>query len=301
MRYTHDLTEKITNNRVAPRIGSAAISMLLIAAAAVGTSPLARAAEAASTPGVCLEAEASTVDAEAWAQVLEAIEAAVDDEPDFFPDATILSLPDLTQPWEPESVSTVRIGIWGSGAGEPGSSGARLERLAATHCLLAGTSWTTTISHELLQAGAERILAAALLPDATGVPPIREGAEAAIAVEFDPAERRVRTTLEFNVPVGIWNPGGTCWIDDVLGVDAASERVVTSTTTGMRVDPFMESGCQKFQAFMTEGGAGEQALSLLPTTVALTDDTSVSFMAASVEVNSEAIVMSDAGHRPSDP
>ena len=173
-----------------------------------------------------------------------------------------------------EDGSTVKIGIWASGNGRPDPNDGRRERLAASDCLVEGSAWTTMISHELLQAGAERILAGARLPDDSGEPPIREDAEAAIVVEFDPAQGRVRTTLEFNVPVGPFNPGGTCWIDDVLSVDPLTGMVVPTTTAGMDVDPFMESGCQKFQAFMTDGGAGEQALSLLPAAIELTDGSS---------------------------
>lgn len=67
---------------------------------------------------------------------------------------------------------------------------------------------------------------------------------------------------------------------------------VASASADMDVDAFMESGCQKFQAFMTDGGAGEQALSLLPVAISLAKGTSVSFLPTSIDVGSDAIVMS---------
>lgn len=73
------------------------------------------------------------------------------------------------------------------------------------------------------------------------------------------------------MPVGFLRLGGTCWIDDVLSVDPGTGTVVTNASTGMDVDPFTEAACQKFGAFMTEGGAGEQALSLLPLAIPLGD------------------------------
>ncbi len=181
-------------------------------------------ADAGPAPAVCIEAEAAALDPGAWAGVLEAIELATEQKPDFFPDATVVSLPDLTEPWDAADTPTVRIGIWATAADAPDSAGDRQEGLAATDCLADGASWTTTISGEMLQAGAERILAGARLPDDSGSPPIREDAEAAIAVELDPADGRVRTTLQFNVPVGPLRLGGTCWIDDDLDTDGASRH-----------------------------------------------------------------------------
>ena len=68
----------------------------------------------------------------------------------------------------------------------------------------------------------------------------------------------------------------------------------------MDVDPFTESACQKFAAFMTEGGAGEQALGLLPVAIALDDGVTARFVATSATVSDQGVVMSGAVGRPSD-
>lgn len=255
---------------------------------------------AGAAPAICIEADASALDPGAWAEVLAAIELATDQKPDFFPDATVVSVPDLTEPWEAADTPTIRIGIWATASDAPDSAGDGQQDLAASDCLADGAGWTTTISGELLQAGAERILAGARLPDDSGSPPIREDAEAAIAVDLDPAEGRVRTTLQFDVPVGPLRLGGRCWIDDALGIDGATGDAVTRASTGMDVDPFTESACQKFAAFMTDGGAGEQALSLLPTAISLGDGTVARFVARSAEVSDRGVVMSGTIHTPSD-
>ena len=305
MRVAHALADRVMRSPGVSRLVMAVVVSAGACAIAGGASSVHAEtadtpAEAGAAPPVCIEADASALDPGAWAAVLEAIKLAADQKPDFFPDATVVSLPDLTEPWDAADTPTVRIGIWVTASDAPDSAGDRQERLAATDCLADGASWTTTISGELLQAGAERILAGARLPDDSGSPPIREDAEAAIAVEFDPAEGRVRTTLEFTVPVGPLRLGGRCWIDDSLGIDRATGTAVASASTGMDVDPFTESACQKFAAFMTEGGAGEQALALLPVTIPLGDGTTARFVATSANVSDRGVVISGVVRRPSD-
>ena len=305
MSVAHDLADKVMRSPVVSRLGIA--SVVIAGGCALSAGATSVRAETADTdtgarpaPAICIEADASALDPGAWAEVLEAIELATERQPDFFPDAAIVSVPDLTAPWETTDIPAVRIGIWATADDAPDSAEDRQQDVAAADCLADAAGWTTTISGDLLQAGAERILAGARLPDESGTPPIREDAEAAITVEFDPAEGRVRTTLEFKVPIGFLRLGGTCWIDDVLSVDPATGTVVTSASTGMNVDPFTESACQKFGAFMTEGGAGEQALSLLPVAIPLADGTTARFVATSANVSARGIVMSGALRRPTD-
>ncbi len=305
MRVAQALAQDVKRSPLVSRLGTAMVVIAGGCALAGGASSVhaeasGTLADAGPAPAVCIEAEAAALDPGAWAGVLEAIELATEQKPDFFPDATVVSLPDLTEPWDAADTPTVRIGIWATAADAPDSAGDRQEGLAATDCLADGASWTTTISGEMLQAGAERILAGARLPDDSGSPPIREDAEAAIAVELDPAEGRVRTTLEFNVPVGPLRLGGTCWIDDAIDIDGATGTAVTRVSSGMDVDPFTESACQKFAAFMTDGGAGEQALALLPVAIALDGGASARFVATSATVSDQGVVMSGAVRGPSD-
>jgi len=305
MRLAQALAGNVTRSPLRSRSGVAIMVTAAGCALAGGTSGVhadttGTLAEAGAAPAVCIEADASALDRGAWAEVLEAIEMATEQKPDFFPDARVVSVPDLTEPWDAVDTPTVRIGIWASASDAPDSAAGRRQRLVATDCLADGASWTTTISGGLLQAGAERILAGARLPDDSGSPPIREDAEAAIAVELDPADGLVRTTLQFNVPVGPLRLGGTCWIDDTLAVDGATGTAITRASSGMDVDPFTESACQKFAAFMTEGGAGEQALALLPLEITLDDGMTARFVAASATVGDQSLVMSGAVRGPSD-
>jgi hypothetical protein len=301
MSYVHDLLDDAMIGPLTTRVGIAVVSVLLSVAALVSTSPVIRAStpsadpdqsssSLASDPGMCLEAESSVLDAEAWGEILRAVAVAVEGEPDFFPDGAIISLPDLSRPWEPQGVDTVKIGIWGTGGNDPGSTDERRERLAGTDCLRDGSEWTTTISHALVLAAAERILAGARLPQDDGELLISEDIEADIDVEFYPTEQRVRTILDWSKEAFLLRVGGLCWIDDVLAADAG--EVVVSSQAGKDVTPVVgEAGCALFQEFLDETGAGERAIDLLPTEISLADGTVVRFVVESVEVLDTEIVM----------
>jgi hypothetical protein len=245
--------------------------------------------DAASEPGLCLEAASSVLDPGAWSEILDTVTVAVERNTDFFPDAAVVTLPDLTQPWDPGAFPTVRIGIWGTGGSDPGSTAERLERLAATDCLREGSEWTTTISYELVLGAAESMLAGARLPQDDGELLIAEDIEADIDVEFYPSEQRVRTILDFSKPVLIFDVHGTCWIDDVFAVDAG--EVVVTSQADMKGDIGASRGCALFQEFLDETGAGERAIGLLPTEIPLADGSVVRFVVRSVEVDDSALVM----------
>jgi len=300
MSHVHDLLDAAMVGPLTAKIGIAAMSVLLGVAALVSASPAIRAnttsadsdrstSSLASNPGMCLEAESSVLDAESWGEVLRAVELAAAGEPDFFPDAAIATLPDLTQPWDRGASPTVRIGIWGTGGSDPGSTDERRERLAATDCLRDGSAWTTTISHELVLAAAESMLAGARLPQDDGELLIAEDIEADIDVELHPTEQRVRTILDWSKPVLFFRVGGLCWIDGVLAADAG--EVVVSSQADMDVTIGGEAGCALFQEFLDETGAGERAIGLLPTEIPMADGSVVRFVVRSVEVESSAIVM----------
>ncbi len=243
----------------------------------------------ASNPGICLEADSSGLDADDWGEVLSAVELAAEGEPDFFPDAAVVTSFDLTQPWDPGAFPTVRIGIWGTGGSDPGSTAERRERLSATDCLRDGSGWTTMISHDLALAAAELMLAEARLPQDGGEPLVPKEAEADIDVELYPTEQRVRTILDWSKPVLIFRVGGLCWIDDVFAVGVG--EIVVSSQADMEVDFGGEAGCALFQEFLDETGAGERAIGLLPTEIPMADGSVVHFVVRSVEVESSAIVM----------
>jgi hypothetical protein len=300
MSHVHDLLDGAMVGPLTTRVSIAAMSVLLSVAALASTSPAIRAdtpspdpdrstSSLASNPGVCLEAGSSVLDAEAWVEVLRAVELAAEGEPDFFPDTAIVTLPDLTQPWDRGAFPTVRIGIWGSGGSDSGSTDERRERLAATDCPGDGSGWTTAISHDLMLAAAELMLAEARLPQDGGEPLVPEEAEADIDVELHPTEQRVRTILDWSKPVLFFRVGGLCWIDDVLA--AAAGEIVVSSQADMKVDPLAEAGCALFQKFLDETGAGERAIGLLPTEIPMADGSVVRFVVQSVEIHDMEVVM----------
>jgi hypothetical protein len=278
-----------TIRRFAHKIAPLTLALALLASATAGNLAVAQGAEDDPTrPGLCLEATATAADGGEWTEVIDAVFTATEQQSDFFPGPTIASIPDPTSSWDPASSPTIKIGIWSGGAGDPGSDATRLEQLAGTDCLAEDAGWTTVISHELLLAGAERILAAARLPDERGETLIPEGSFTEIDVEFHPADQRVRTTLEFEVDIGFGiTISGDCWIDDVLSVEGG--HVIVSSTADMDTTPFGDRACSKFERFMVAGGAGERAVGLLPASVPLSGGTDLAFVASAVELSDSTI------------
>ena len=268
-----------------------ALALAIVGSMVAGGSVRAQGPErdAAAEPGLCLEVASAVLEPGAWSEILDAVTVAVDRNTDFFPDAAVVTLPDLTQSWDPGAFPTVRIGIWGTGGSDPGSTDEQRERLAAMDCLSRGSEWSTTISHELVLAAAELILAGARLPQDDGELLIADDIEADIDVEFYPTEQRVQTILDWSKPVLFFDVGGLCWIDDVLADDAG--EVVVNSQADMDVTIGGEAGCELFQEFLDEKGAGERAVDLLPTEIPLADGTVVRFAVGSVDLDGSAIVM----------
>jgi hypothetical protein len=219
---------------------------------------------------------------------------AVEERPEFFSNAIIVPVPDVGEAWEPQSFETVKIGIWSVRADDPRTSDDLRGALVAHECLVSDSMWEARLSQELLFAAAERILAEARMPDESGEAPIPENATTEIAVDLYPDEGRIRTLLKFNVPVAFLNPGGECWIDDVLmpGEDGAPPS--SNATDGQRTDPLVGSACDRFRGFMTAGGLGERALTLLPAQVALSDGSMIALEVLEVRVTNDALVLAGA-------
>jgi hypothetical protein len=123
----------------------------------------------------------------------------------------------------------------------------------------AGT-WWASIAGEFLRAGTKRELAAT---------PTTPGFTSSIDVEWDESADIVRTVLTFSGPFDI--PNGTCWLDDVVADDGQGGTAV-ATATGSRTSPFGDGVCGRFEDYLSErGGAGAQALDLLPRELVLGD------------------------------
>lgn len=220
---------------------------------------LAGAAVAADAPAadVCLELAPEVVGPEEWSSVVAAIVEAITPRTALFP------APSLDE-------TGTRLAIdAGDGEGRP----------ATGSCLEPGFEWSARFERDFLQAGAERMLAEA---------PTTPGITSAVDIEWLPAESRLRTVLVFAGPLDI--PNGTCWIDDVIAIE---DGVVTASgERGLRTSPFAEGACGRFYEHLPQGGAGEQAVTLLPATVMLSDGRRLRFEAQDVTVREDALVVS---------
>ena len=155
--------------------------------------------------------------------------------------------------------------------GDPGHAG----------CLQPGAEWTARFGRAFLEAGADQMLAEA---------PTTPGIDSEVTIEWYPDEARLRTTLVFAGPLDI--PNGTCWVDDSLSIDEVEGIVVASGEQGVKTSPFAEGACGRFFDHLPQGGAGEQAVTLLPPTVTLPDGHELRFVAEDVLVEEDAVSVS---------
>lgn len=209
---------------------------------------------------VCLEVAAERLSEPAWSALVEGVRAAVDAHPALFPRPVIAVQAD----------GRVDIGagheVVASGTGAP--------------CLEPGYEWTARFGRALLEAGADRLLAEA---------PTTPGIDSDVSLAWHPEESRLRTTLEFAGPFDI--PNGRCWVDDRLSVDPATGLAVASGEEGRQTSPLAEWACDRFFSYLPDGGAGEQAVGLLPNAVELPDGRTVRLLARTVAVHDDAIVV----------
>ena len=247
------------------RLKSASAVVLALTLMTVGG-----AAGAEDGPDVCLSVRlADLPSGPAWPEIIGAVDVATASEtrPQLFPARQFEVLLG-------EDDAPAIIAIWREARPEG-------EAIALDGCVADGATWTVRIGRAFLAEGADSLLAVA---------PTTPGIASNVEVEWYPDERRVRTWLEFEGPLGI--PNGTCWIDDVLAVERGV--AIASGDTGLRTSPFAEGACGRFFDYLTRGGAGEQAVTLLPTEVSLPDGTSLAFVVSSVDVDDDAILISGA-------
>jgi hypothetical protein len=208
---------------------------------------------------VCLEVAAGAVAMEDWRAVAASVSESVAQRTALFPAPQLVEEP-------------ARIDIdSGHLGGDPGHAG----------CLKPGTDWTARFGREFLEAGADQMLAEA---------PTTPGIDSEVTIEWYPDEARMRTALVFAGPLDI--PNGTCWIDDTLSIDAAEGIVVASGDQGVETSPFAEGACGRFFDHLPQGGAGEQAVTLLPPRVVLPDGDELRFVAEDVLVEEDAVSVS---------
>jgi hypothetical protein len=206
---------------------------------------------------VCLEVAPEAVTPAEWSTVVEAVGEAVTARPALFPAPSL-------------RVEEGRLDIASGHEGTPSEAGP---------CLVPGYGWTARFDRTFLDAGADRMLADA---------PTTPGIDSEVHIEWYPDEARLRTVLVFAGPLDI--PNGTCWVDDALAV--ADGAVTASGDQGLRTSPFAEGACGRFFDHLPDGGAGEQAATLLPAVVELGDGTALRFVAEDVLVQEEAVLVS---------
>jgi hypothetical protein len=220
--------------------------------------------------GMCLRLmEPPLADTEAVVAVLNGEAVAL---PHLFPQAqTIARMP------TPSDGSTL-LGTWPAGTPtELETALADLESDGA--CANPGSGWSFAVTRDVLADGADRVIEQASFGDDW---------DANIEVSFYPDDDRVRTTLRFSGPLGM---SGSCWIDEWLEVDTTSGLPMVTAERGDDAGLAGLVACRRFEAEMTEGGAGGQATALFPDALSSGDLLRTPLQATSIEVTADLIVV----------
>lgn len=220
----------------------------------------------------CLAVTATDITSEAWTHIRERIEAVVADRTAMFPSPSIVA--DSHDGLSRAAAPALELAV------DAGHLGLHMPAAARGSCLESGLEWTARFGQPFLQAAADRMLLEA---------PTTPGIESAVDIGWFAAEDRLRTTLVFAGPFDI--PNGSCWIDDTLSIDTQSGRVVASGHQGLETSPFAEGACGRFFDHLTEGGAGEQAVTLFPMEVELPGGGSIRFVATRLWVTDAEIIV----------
>ncbi len=243
--------------------------MLVLAVTATG-APIAWGADDPHAD-VCLEVVTEALPGEAWVDVVEAVADVIGDRTALFLAPVIEATPAAGVDLDAYTSARLDIHSGHQGGTLPGTSAA---------CLLPGVQWSARFGRAFLEAAGRHMLEKA---------PTTPGIASELTIEWHPEERRVRTLLTFAGPLDI--PNGRCWVDDVLTIDAAAGVAVASGEQGMETSLFAEAACSRFFSYLPDGGAGEQAVGLLPSEILLPDGGSVRLVATEVSVQDEAIVV----------
>ncbi|CAN5519969.1 hypothetical protein BH24CHL9_BH24CHL9_16730 [soil metagenome] len=234
-------------------------AVLCVAMAAHHAQATTMAAGPGQEPDICLTVDATTMDGAAWPALVAAVDDAMASRPTLIPDRSVVTTPSpaLGGGAASRAGERWRVGVWSTGGSEPGSPAQHAVALAHAACGSTEAAWSATFAGSFLRAGTQRELAAA---------PSTPGFESSIDVEWQSGEPRIRTALRFSGPLGI--PNGTCWMDDLLRVDAAGVAGA-DVETGFTTSPFGEGVCGRFEAFLPHLCASAQPLFLPPSLVAL--------------------------------
>ena len=234
------------------------------------------AAQVSPPPDICLAVDLDRLDEATTSAVVGSVQDALATRPVLIPALSIVG-PDPTAAESPDA--TIRLAMWTNGAAEPMAAPDVPGAGCGTEAMVEGT-WSASITGEFLRAGTKRELAAA------GTTP---GFTSDIDVEWSEADDLVRTVLTFSGPLGI--PNGTCWMDDVVSADGQG-GTHAETTTDSATSPFGDGVCGRFEEYLANGGAGAQALVLLPRDIALADGDVLHLRVDGVDVRADGVHLS---------
>jgi hypothetical protein len=224
------------------------------------------AAASPQVPDICLSIGLADPDAAMVDAVVATVEDGLATRPVLLPSPFVVS----------SSAGSIDVAVWAEPLAEDDGPAADPGTGACPGGADAG-AWTASIAGSFLRAGTKRELAAA------GTTP---GFSSSIDVEWDAADDRVRTVLTFSGPLDI--PNGMCWMDDVVSADGAGGTRATTTTDSL-TSPFGDGVCGRFEAHLADGGAGAQALVLLPRAVRLPDGSELRLAVDGVDVRDDGI------------
>lgn len=252
-------------------VGTLAAGLLAMAMSGMSAS-MTRAASDISAD-VCLEIVTGSLPEGAWERIFERVAEVAAVKSALFPEPALTADPvvdDEPSP-PPAAPASSRLDI---------QSGHAVDHPAGSQdaCLGPDLEWTARFGRAFLEASAKRMLEEA---------PTTPGIASEVILEWFPDEGRVRTLLTFAGPLDI--PNGRCWVDDVLSIDSTAGIAISSGEQGLETSLFAESACGRFFDHLPDGGAGEQAVTLLPAEFSLDDGTTLRFVASQVSVEEGAI------------
>lgn len=222
--------------------------------------------------GLCLTAVVS--DGTGHEGLSDTIKTAVAANPHFFPGQT--TRVDAASPSPDITLATVAAWPYGASDGEVAEWRESQDR---KRCPGRPDGWSIRVTQALLADGADRLLAGA---------DFSEEWTASMEVELRPAESSIRTVLSFSGPLNI---SGSCWVDDLVSVDPTSGTTVVSSEADDDAGLPGLIACRRFADSLPDGAAGEQALALIPTMVAIEGAPDLRLVTDSIDLSTEAIVI----------
>ena len=249
------------------------IALLAAAWTTLAVGPPAVAADAVAPPDLCLAVGLERADPMDVDAIVGALGDALATRPVLIPAPSILPVvSDLS-----DGSHFVRVPAWSDAATAPAKAARPGDVPGLCGDDVPAGSWAAAIAGEFLRAGTKRELAAQRTTP---------GFTSAIDVTWDDAADRVRTVLTFSGPFDI--PNGTCWMDDVVSADGQG-GTHAETTTDSQTSPFGDGVCGRFDEYLSNGGAGAQALVLLPREIGLPGGRVLRLSVDGVDVDADAI------------